>query len=340
MKDRLLNKLRDVRENPDSKAFIIADARDPDMAMGVPSPGRIDPSAGSRGFRSMGEFHEDIRATVRQGLVDIMLTSVSTMDVLAHREGLFADSEVTPAVRANDTSDIWIGRGMRYRAEPSRPFATCHIAEAQYGSLTAPQDGKPKVNLGLYSITFNNDLAADRENYQAFKTFRTEAQRAGFRYFLEVYAPNIETGLKPQEIPSFVNDHICRTLAGVPLAGRPEFLKIPFFGPEALEELVGYDRSVVVGVLGGPGGTNHDTFKLLSEAQKHGARVALFGRKIKEAEHPLSLIQFMRRIVDGEIDAKEAVRAYHGELQKLEILPRRELSKDLELTMEVLGYCK
>ena len=48
------------------------------------------------------------------------------------------------------------------------------------------------------------------------------------------------------------------------------FLKIPYFGPEALEQLVSYDSSVVVGILGGSAGTTFDAFQMLWEAKKHG----------------------------------------------------------------------
>ncbi len=60
-------------------------------------------------------------------------------------------------------------------------------------------------------------------------------------------------------------------LAGVPPSGRPVFLKMPYFGPRWLEELVAYDPTQVVGVLGGESGTTGDAFRLLAEAQRHGA---------------------------------------------------------------------
>jgi hypothetical protein len=99
-----------------------------------------------------------------------------------------------------------------------------------------------------------------------------------------------------------------------------------------MEELAAYDPHLVPGVLGGAAGTTHDAFHLLSEARKYGARAALFGRKINRAEHQLIFIQYLRRVADGEIKAKEAVSAYHGELQKLKIPPRLALEQDLELT--------
>jgi hypothetical protein len=66
--------------------------------------------------------------------------------------------------------------------------------------------------------------------------------------------------------------------------------------------------------------------------------VALFGRKINLSEHPLGFIEFLRRIVDGEVGPEEAVRAYHGVLDKLGIKPARHLSKDLQLTTNRMSY--
>jgi hypothetical protein len=43
-------------------------------------------------------------------------------------------------------------------------------------------------------------------------------------------------------------------------------------------------------------------------------------------------IQYLRSVADGDIKPKEAVSAYHGELQKLKIRPRLSLQQDLELT--------
>jgi hypothetical protein len=323
----LLSKLAEIRANPSIRTFLLADARDADMAWGIPSFG---PARSGQGFRSAPAFLEEIRAVVHQGFVDVMLASVSTMDTLAHKERLFNGSKVTPAVRINDATDIWLPRGASYSQRPSVPFATAYIHEARYGSLTASRAGAPVVNLGLYSMTFNNDLEADLRSLKAFREFRAEAERCGFHYFLEVFAPNAPTaGLSPEQVPSFVNDSIVRALAGVPSSGRPLFLKIPYFGPGPLEELVAYDPSVIVGILGGSSGTAYDAFQLLADARKHGARVALFGRRIKDSEHPLAFIRMLRLIADGELQPKEAVRAYHGELQKEGIKPKRQLEDDL-----------
>src|SRR5678809_14755 len=109
-----------------------------------------------------------------------------------------------------------------------------------------------------------------------------------------------------------------RTPAGVPSASRPVFLKIVYHGPEAMEQLVSYDPHLVPGILGGSSGTTYDAFRLLEEAKKHGARAALFGRKINNSEHQLAFVTFLHAIANGQIGAEEACRAYHGELQKLD----------------------
>src|SRR5206468_582670 len=178
----------------------------------------------------------------------------------------------------------------------------------------------------------------DREALLWYKEFREEAERKKFRHFLEVFDPNVESGVRPEKLGEFINDNILRTLAGVPEAGRPIFLKIVYHGPKAMEELAQYDPNLVVGILGGSAGTTYDAFKLIHDAQKYGARIALFGRKINNAEHQLGFIEMLRLITDGTISPEEAVRAYHGVLQAKNIKPRLPLEKDLELTDQTMSY--
>jgi hypothetical protein len=77
---------------------------------------------------------------------------------------------------------------------------------------------------------------------------------------------------------------------------------------------------------------------MLWEAKKYGARVALYGRKINNAEHQLSFIQHLRAVADDELEPAEAVKAYHGALQKLGIRPQRELADDLQQTETASSY--
>lgn len=334
-------KLAAIHAGPSGcREFIIADAKDADMGFGIGAPGKSPERHDAEvRMRTLAEYREQIRQVIRQGVVDIVLMSASTSDQLALREQLFVNSEITPAVRANDATDIYVFRGSRIPQEAARPFRSASIDQAQCGKVECNDDERTGgVDLGLYSVTFNNDCELDLETLTAYKGFREEAERKGFRHFLEVFNPNLPNVVSPELLPHFINDVIARTLAGVPAAGRPVFLKIPYPGPAALEELVQYDPHLVVGILGGSSGTTRDAFQLIHDAQKYGARVALFGRKINHAEHQLAFIQFLRMIVDGNIGPEEATRAYHGVLEELQIRPWRPLEEDLQSTITASSY--
>ena len=334
-------KLANIVANRSCNDFILADAKDADMAFGLSAPGQSPEQHGSEArFRTLDKYRAQIREIIDQGLVDILLMSVSTNEVLTLHERRFENSAITPAIRANDTTDIWLASGTgRYGSQPSLPFRTASLDHAMCGHEDCDDSERSLgADLGLYSFTPNNDTVADREALEAYKAFRIEAESKGFRHFLEVFAPNACADHCPEDIPQFMNDTIARTLAGVPEAGRPVFLKIPYFGPAAMEALVRYDSSVVVGILGGSSGTTFDAFHMLWEAKKYGARAALFGRKINNAEHQLSFITYLRGLADGEIEPVEAVRAYHGDLERLGIRPYRPLAEDLQQTAATLSY--
>ncbi len=320
--------------------FIIADAKDGDMGSGITVGGpRYDGEGRVTGWKTRRDYLDQIKAVVQQDIVDIMLTSAANLEVL-QEQGVFLKSAVKPAIRANDATDCWGGiRGSGYAKHGSRPFRTAVLSRVMYGSAR-PEPGRTVTgtDLGLYSVTFNNNIEADIRSLDAFSAFRHEAAAIGFKYFLEVFNPNAPEGIEAEAVPAFVNDCLLRCLSGVSKADRPRFLKIPFNGPKALEELASFDPSIVVGVLGGGGGTTRDTFELLFQAERSGARLALFGRKINLADSPLALIQLMRRVADGEIAPLEAVRAYHAELQKDHIQPRRSLDADLEITEAPLRH--
>ena len=316
-------KLENIRTNPDNNDFIIAYAADPDMSWGVAT---LPPGT------SIQIFCDGLADLVDQAKIDILLTSVSSMDILSRERRIFDDSPVTPAVRANDTTDLWAARGGSYQQHPSRPFATTTIEEARFGTLLPENGQEPDVDLGLYSVTFNNDLDADWFNLEQFKDFRIEATRNGFRYFLEVFNPNVEdSGVPEDQIGNFVIDNIARMLAGIPRASRPEFLKIAYNGPESMEALVTYDPSVVVGILGGVTSTTYDAYKLIHDAKKYGARVALFGRRIKGAENPRTFLDTLREVADGNVGPEEGVKIYRNALDKLGIAPARSLEDDMAL---------
>lgn len=346
MNRRLDRKLAAIAADPSGcKEFIIADAKDADMAFGITAPGP-DRGACPHGhdrregcYKTLDQYLQQIREVIAQDIVDIVLLSASNLERIAMEERLFERSEITPAARANDTSDIWAVREGNYPNQPSRSFRTATLDHIKYGRLTDDHT-QPVIgaDLGLYSITFTNNLEWDHQSLEAFHAFRIEAERKRFRYFLEVFNPNVPPGFQSNKTGAFLNDHIIRALAGVTNAGRPIFLKIPYNGPGPLEELVAYDSKLVVGILGGSAGTTMDAFQLIHDAKKYGARVALFGRKINLSESPLAFIEFLRRIADGEIEPSEAVRAYHGVLQHQKIKPIRSLQQDLRMTTQQMSY--
>jgi hypothetical protein len=341
MDKSLDRKLARIHADSSCKDFILADAKDADMAFGLAAPGRSPESHGHEArFHTLQEYRQSMRDIVEQGLVDIMLMSASSSEVLTLGERLFDNSPVTPAIRANDTTDIWLAAGSgRYPSQPARPFRTATIDHVQCGKAEcAPHERKLGVDLGLYSVTLNNDVAVDLPTLEAYKMFRLEAEAKGFRHFLEVFDPNACGDHCPADVARFANDHIARTLAGVTQRGRPIFLKIAYHGPAAMEALAAYDSSLVVGILGGPAGTTMDAFHMLREAKKYGARAALYGRKINNAEHQLLFVQFLRAIADDQLGPEEAVRAYHSELQHLGIRPHRSLENDLQRSATASGY--
>src|SRR5215831_17098675 len=118
----LETKLKTIRAGHYKRTdFIIADAKDGDMGSGVTATGFIGSGSNKRP-RTRTEFLDHIQEIVEQGVVDIMLTSVSNLEQL-NKRGVFAGSQVKPAFRANDTTDCWGGvRHGRYATQPSRPF--------------------------------------------------------------------------------------------------------------------------------------------------------------------------------------------------------------------------
>lgn len=320
MEKTLDRRLAALRADPGSREFIICYAADPDLAAGVLAMESL--------FPSLAAYRSHMESLVRDGRLDILLTSASTMDDLGHRRRLFDNSTMTPAVRANDTTDNWHVRHGAYDTALSHPFSSTTLNEIRFGTLTPADDATPTVNLGLYSVTFNNDVATDLQTLRSFREFRTAATKAGFRYFVEIFNPSAPVNLDPADVPEFVNDCIARMLAGLPDSSAPEFLKLTYNGPRALEELVTYTPAII-GVLGGSPSTTCDAYTLLYKAKRHGARVALFGRRIQTTEDPVSFVRLLREVADDNLAPEEAVRAYHGELQASGVEPKRSLEDDL-----------
>ena len=319
--DIKLEKTRQGKYKPSD--FIIADAKDGDMGGGITAFGHV-PEDPSRSKSYTGHL-EDMREMTTSKLIDVMLMSVSGAERLVNDE-VFKNSSVTPAVPLNDTSDIWGPRGSKYKIHPAQNFRSARIDKVI-----------PLVDLGLYSITFSNDLKSDLASLNEFHSFLDNISGKNLRYFLEVFNPQIDIGIDKENLPGYVNDSIVRSLAGLTKEDSPLFLKIPFNGPKAMEELCQYDPgNLIVGVLGGGIGTTRDTFELIRQSEKYGARVALFGRKILFAEVPKLIVTMMRAVVQGEMSTEEAVKMYHSQITEMGISPKLSLEDDLNITDPVL----
>src|ERR1051325_753945 len=129
MKKSLDEKLVRIHADPTrAKDFILADAKDADMALAIGAPGKSpEAHSGELKYRSLQEFRDIIEQIVEQKLVDVMLMAASTSEVLTFRKRIVDNSPVTPAARANDTTDIHICRGSCYSTQPSLPFRTATL---------------------------------------------------------------------------------------------------------------------------------------------------------------------------------------------------------------------
>jgi len=297
------------------------------MAFGAATPGpELDAGGKPTGrMRPLRAYRDNMERMIESDTIDVMLTSLSSGEYLTER-GAFADSEVTLAIRLNDGSDIWRWRGANYSHLPTAPFRTARLDRV-----------KPIADLGLYALTFFNDLDQDLRSLEAYARFRDDASAHGLRHFLEVFNPAYEVPTTGSDFATYNNDAITRCLAGVSRLDRPLFLKMVYNGPRALEELASYDpRNLIVGILGGAASTTRDTLELIKQAERYGARVALFGRRIYFAEDSVAIVRAMRRVIEENISSEEATKAYHGELQESGIRPHKSLADDLEITEPTL----
>ena len=254
MEKSLDQKLRDIHRDPSgSREFIIADAKDADMAFGIGAPGQsLERHDGEVRFKTLAEYRQQIREVIRQGIVDIVLMSASTSELLTLEERLFEDSPVTPAVRANDATDVHaMRRQPRFPRRPRGRFARWLWIMPNAGIwIVLPKNAGGASISGCTrsrSTTIANWTAKRSKPTTGFA--RKPSARA-FGIFWKCSIRTVPMRFRKSSGPAFINDVIARTLAGVGKSGRPIFLKIAYQGPEAMEALVGYDPHLIVGVLG------------------------------------------------------------------------------------------
>src|ERR1700761_1362864 len=117
--------------------FIIADAKDPDMGPGLHAHGPIRTADGATPrLRTRAEFLGECEKIVKQDIVDILLASASNIEALVDKH-VFAGTGVKPAIRANDTTDVWRHRGAKHHETPSIPFRSASISRVRHGTRHA-----------------------------------------------------------------------------------------------------------------------------------------------------------------------------------------------------------
>ncbi|GGG73489.1 hypothetical protein GCM10011415_22250 [Salipiger pallidus] len=301
--------------------FLVTFSKDADMLRGCSATGK---DANGRP-RPLAAYRADVKRVIESDLADIVLTSLSTAEMLAEN-GVYSSSNATPAVRLNDATDQWRVRGGTYSAQPGIPFRSSRLDAV-----------KPVSNLGLYGMTLYNDAALDHATLRAYCDFRDLSTRMGIRHFLQLSDPQVAVATGDHDYGAFRNDMLMRSLAGIARRERPLFIEVDYHGPAYMEELAGwYPCRMVVGITGCGAGTTRDCLERLAQAEKYGARLAGFSRESFDCEDPVLLLQAMRRVIRDGMDSFDAVRAYHDDLKREMIVPFRALQDDVELTSPLL----
>lgn len=310
-------------------SFVLADAKDADMAFGIAAPG-VAPGVDEDGpgpvqYRSKADYLASMQQVVASGHVDLLLASASNAETL-HARGAFTDAPgVALAVRANDTGELWPARGGDYSRRVPEPLRTANLDLV-----------RAFCDLVLYSITFVNDVDADHATLVEYARFREQATSLGLRHVLEVFDPASPVDLHHTQLGPFINDNTVRALAATTAAERPLMVLLGFHGARWVRELAEHDPSLTFGVVGVSAGTTRDAFELLDRARGAGARGALFGRRIQYAESQLDLLRLMREVVAARLTPEAAVHAYHEALAAQSLTPRRSLDTDLAVTNPAL----
>ena len=83
-----LEKIRNQKYK--SKYFIIADAKDGDLAMGITTPGPLRDNQGKiiQGFKKLKDYKKAMEVMTKSNLVDIMLMSASVGEYLVEKKNI------------------------------------------------------------------------------------------------------------------------------------------------------------------------------------------------------------------------------------------------------------
>jgi len=92
---RLDEKLSRIRAGQYTASdFIIADAKDGDMAFGIAAPGPVAGDTSGLKFKNRTDYLTNMTKMAQSGLIDILLCSASSSEIL-HQRQLFTSTDVT-----------------------------------------------------------------------------------------------------------------------------------------------------------------------------------------------------------------------------------------------------
>lgn len=312
MGDRVFDKLA----NPQGlhKSPILVFAGDALAAGGLRGLGKVMDGGKARPRKQL-EFLQLCRDLTADGYIDGCLMTPSDAETLAVEERLFTNTVVTPMVRLNAETSIWSPRYGEYRRSPAQPFTTvqvdAHAPEAAY-CTTLGDALECHVRIGLYSITLNNDVDADRRTLMTYLEFaRQVGDHPQFDHFLEVFLPNVQLpGLDHEKRGQYVADSIVRTMSYLKKHQRPRFIKTEYTGASTWKELCDFDPNLIIGALGGPRINARKTLELAHNVVVGGGRATLFGRTIFEDENPRAMCKALRAVLDQTASPDEAYAIY------------------------------
>ncbi|MDQ3813774.1 MAG: hypothetical protein M3347_07465 [Armatimonadota bacterium] len=312
MGERVFEKL----QNPQGlyQSPILVFAGDALAAGGLRGLGRVIENGRARPRRHP-EFLQLCRDLTQDGYIDGCLMTPADAETLAVEERLFTTTPVTPMVRLNAETSIWSPRFGQYRYQPAQPFQTVTVTaeapEAAFCNLTGGQL-ECHVRIGLYSITLNNDVEADRRTLMTYLEFaRQVGDHPQWDHFLEVFLPNVNLpGLDTEKRGQYVADSIVRTMSYLQKHQRPRFIKTEFTSAATWRELCEFDPTLVIGALGGPRINARKTLELAHNVVSNGGRATLFGRTIFEDDNPRAMCRALRAVLDRKMSVEQAYAAY------------------------------
>lgn len=312
MGNRIFEKLDNADKIEESPILVFA--ADPLASAGIKGLGQVQHPKPH--YRTHAEFLQLQRDLVDDGLLDGLLMTPADAEILALDENLFENTPITPIVRMNSETAIWNPRFGVYTSRPSMPFQTVfpEDMERYCENLVGPALDC-RVNLGLYSITLNNDPIVDERMLQSYVQFaHVVGEIEGFDHLLEVFLPNVKLpGMDEEKRGMYVADSIVRTMSYLRKHQRPRFIKTAYTTADVWKELCQFDQTLVIGALGGPRENARSTLVLAHNVVQNGGLAILFGRTIFGEDDPVRFVQCLRRVLDGELDPQTA----HAEYQKL-----------------------